>query len=254
MLRQFAKVPGVRRLWSRFPVGSVDLRTEYDIWDRPAYAFGIHSAARLARALGLDRITAVEFGVAGGNGLVSMERIAEAVGGHLGVDVAVMGFDAGSGMPAPEDYRDLPHVWAQGFYKMDAAALRARLRKAELVLGNVADTVRATVAREGLPPIGFVSFDLDYYSSTMSTFHIFGGEARTRLPRVYCYFDDLTWPERPATTSTSASSARSASSTRCTRGGRSPSCRTSAGCGPGPPSGTSRRTSSMTSTTRCTPG
>jgi hypothetical protein len=196
MLRHLAKVPGVRRLWSRFPVGSVDLRTEYDIWDRPAYAYGIHSAAKLARALGLDRITAVEFGVAGGNGLVSMERIAEAVGGHLGVDVAVIGFDAGSGMPAPEDYRDLPPVWAQGFYKMDAAALRARLRKAELVLGNVADTVRATVAREGLPPIGFVSFDLDYYSSTMSAFHIFGGGARTRLPRVYCYFDDLTWPER----------------------------------------------------------
>src|SRR4051794_34328749 len=108
MLRHLAKVPGVRRLWSRFPVGSVDLRTEYDIWDRPAYAYGIHSAAKLARALGLDRITAVEFGVAGGNGLVSMERIAESVGGHVGVEVAVMGFDAGSGMPAPEDYRDLP--------------------------------------------------------------------------------------------------------------------------------------------------
>ena len=132
----------------------------------PPTPTGTHSAAKLARALGLDRITAVEFGVAGGNGLVSMERIAEAVGGHLGVDVAVIGFDVGSGTPAPEDFRDLPHVWAQGFYKMDAEARLARLRKAELVLGNVADTVRATVAREGLPPIGFVLFDLDYYSST----------------------------------------------------------------------------------------
>jgi hypothetical protein len=185
----------MRHLWNKFPIGSVDVRTQYDIWDRPAYAYGIYSAAKLARSLGLDGITGVECGVAGGNGLLSMERIAETIGAHLGVQITVLGFDAGIGMPVPEDYRDLPHVWAQGFYKMEPELLRARLQKAELILGDVADTMRDVLAREGLPPIGFVSFDLDYYSSTKKAFQIFEGDARTRLPRIYCYFDDLTWPE-----------------------------------------------------------
>jgi hypothetical protein len=195
MLHHLSKVPGMRRLWARFPIGSVDLRTRYDIWDRPAYAYGIHSAARLARSLGLDRITVAECGVAGGNGLLSMERIAGAVGSHVGVDIAVVGFDAGTGMPAPEGYRDLPHVWDRGFYQMAPEVLRAKLRRAELILGDVAETMREYVARRGLPPVGFVSFDLDYYSSTKRAFRIFEGDPPSRLPRVYCYFDDLTWPE-----------------------------------------------------------
>lgn len=195
MLRHLAKIPGMRRLWLKFPVGSVDLRTQYDIWERPAYAYGIYWAVKLARSLGVDAITVAECGVAGGNGLLSMERIAETIGSDSGVRITVLGFDAGIGMPVPEDYRDLPHVWGQGFYKMEPERLRARLRTAELILGDVADTTREVVLREGLPPVGFIAFDLDYYSSTKKAFQIFGGDARTRLPRIYCYFDDLIWPE-----------------------------------------------------------
>src|SRR5690606_4085480 len=40
---------------------------------RPQYAYGIHRACDLARKLGIPRITAIELGVAGGNGLVAME-------------------------------------------------------------------------------------------------------------------------------------------------------------------------------------
>ena len=38
-------------------------------------------------------------------------------------------------------------------------------------------------------PIGFISFDLDYYSSTMEAFEILR-ESKT-LPRVWSYFDDV---------------------------------------------------------------
>ena len=195
MLRHLTKIPGFRRAWSALRLGSVPLRTAYDIWDRPAYAYGIYQAANLARGLGLPGVTAIEFGVAGGNGLLSMERIAGEVGRHFGVDVAVFGFDTGTGMPAPRDYRDLPHVWEQGFYRMEADKLRARLRTARLVLGDVAETIPDFLGTARLPPIGFIAFDLDYYSSTKSAFRIFDGGADTRLPRVYCYFDDITWPE-----------------------------------------------------------
>src|SRR5262249_46372568 len=100
----------------------------------------------------------------------------------------------GSRMPPLVDFRDLPHVWGEGFYQMDATSLRARLKTAELILGDVATTVPQAL-RVGMPPLGFVSFDLDYYSSTKFAFGIFGGPPETLRARVYCYFDDITGPE-----------------------------------------------------------
>jgi hypothetical protein len=193
-LRQASRIPGFWTLWSRFPVGSVPLRTDYGTWDRPHYAYGIYHSALLARALGEPRISVIEFGVAGGNGLLSMERLAERIGAHTGVAIDVIGFDSGGGMPAPVDYRDLPHVWGEGFYHMDVDRLRARLTRARLVIGDVAETVPAFL-REGPAPIAFTAFDLDYYSSTSKAFQVFCGAASSRLPRIYAYFDDIIWPE-----------------------------------------------------------
>lgn len=47
----------------------------------------------------------------------------------------------------------------------------------------------------GFPPIGFIAFDLDYYTSTKRAFALFEGLSNTRVPRIYCYFDDVMWPE-----------------------------------------------------------
>jgi hypothetical protein len=196
MLRHLTRIPGVRRWWSKVPIGSPELRTEHDIWSRPAYAYGIHAAATLAKQLGLPRISVLELGVAGGNGLVAMEEIAGEISRHIGVEICVIGCDGGAGMPPPRDYRDLPHVWREGFYSMDVDKLRKRLRRAELVLGPIGETLPALVKRRDLPPIGFVAFDLDYYSSTRDAFALFDGAAATHLPRVFCYFDDVVWPER----------------------------------------------------------
>ena len=78
-------------------------------------------------------------------------------------------------MPKPVDYRDLPHVWGEGFYVMNEDALRARLKNAKLVLGPVEETVPQTFRSGAVPPVGFVAFDLDYYSSTKAAFQIFEG-------------------------------------------------------------------------------
>jgi hypothetical protein len=181
-----------------FPLGSPALRTRYDIWDRPSYGYGIFSAAVLARNLGIDSLSAIEFGVAGGNGLLSMERIARQISAYFGGKPAikVLGFDTGQGMPPPRDYRDLPHVWQAGFYRMEVEKLRSRLAGAELILGDVDETIAALLEREDFPPVGFVAFDVDYYSSTKSALKLFAHPShRTRLPRVYCYFDDIIYPE-----------------------------------------------------------
>jgi hypothetical protein len=195
VLQRLTQIPGARSLWRRFPVGPLDLRVRYGISSRPHYAYGVYSAAELAAKLGIPAISVVEFGVAGGRGLLALESIATEVSRALGVKIAVYGFDSGEGMPAPVDYRDLPYVWAQGFYKMDQDALKASLKHATLILGDVANTVPAFLKTPGLPPLGFVSFDLDYYSSTKMALQLFDGGPESRLPRAYCYFDDIVWPE-----------------------------------------------------------
>ena len=165
---------------------------EWGLVDRPHYAYGLDRAAAEAKSLGHTGITAIEFGVAGGNGLVAMEAYAAFVTKMSGLIINVVGFDTGKGLPAPVDYRDAPHLWAPGDFDMNEELLRSRLRGAELVLGDVRETASKFV-REIDPtrPVGFVAFDLDLWSSTVSAFDVFRGEPRSCLPRVWCYFDDI---------------------------------------------------------------
>lgn len=85
----------------------------------------------------------------------------------------------------------LPYAWRRGFYKMDVEAVRRRLPTAQLILGNVRDTVPAFLQSAEFPPIRFVSFDLDYYTSTSDALRIFEGPDDKYLPRVLSYFDDV---------------------------------------------------------------
>jgi len=192
LISYLTQIPGVSQVWRRFPVGSIDVRVRHGIFDRPPYAFGVHAAAILARQLGLSAIQTIEFGVAGGRGLLALERIADAVQHYLNVQVSVCGFDTGRGMPAPIDYRDLPYVWAEGFYSMDAGKLKAALKPStRLVLGDI----KTSLGRwEPEAPVGFVAFDLDYYSSTKEALNLFNRGNDSLLPRVYSYFDDVMWP------------------------------------------------------------
>jgi hypothetical protein len=195
VLRYLTKLPGFRFAWRKMPLGSVHTRTSYDIWNKPPYAFGVYSAAALAKKLGIKAISVVEFGVAGGDGLVILEEYSRLIGSSFDLHISVYGFDSGAGMPKPSDYRDLPYVWDEGYYAANPADVRKRLKDARLIVGNV-ETTLDDFLRSGIPPVGFISFDLDYYSSTMQAFKVFDGNESTRLPRVFCYFDDIIWPER----------------------------------------------------------
>ena len=187
-----AQVPGVRRLLFK---QSIAKRVRYGVWTRPHFGYGVYHAADQAVRLGVPAISVIEMGVAGGNGLLALEGIAAEIGAYFGIGISVFGFDLGSGLPRPVDYRDVPHAWEEGFFKMDQDKLRGRLKHASLIIGEVDRTVLEFIAKGGFPPIGFVSFDLDYYSSTRSAFGLFAGSFETRLPRTYCYFDDLMWPD-----------------------------------------------------------
>jgi hypothetical protein len=157
---------------------------------RPHYLWGVLQGAGLAKVLDIPRIVVLEFGVAGGAGLLSLERCAEKVEAQLGVAIDVYGFDTGTGLPHSQDYRDVPYMWNEGYFSMDIAQLKSRLQRAELKLGLVQDTVPEFLSTTSAP-VAFISFDLDLYTSTRDAFQLLEAPAHRLLPRTFCYFDDI---------------------------------------------------------------
>lgn len=192
--RAFDPTVILRRVIKRLPGLSYLSRSHYDGVDYPQYAYGVLMTCLQAKALGFDRATVLEFGVASGNGLLALAHAGAEIGRELGVEVTAVGFDTGIGLPASGDLRDLTYWYSHGDYKMDVAALGARLagRNAELVLGNVAETLPQFLAGFGdRGPIGFCSLDVDYYTSTRDALQVLTGGPSSRLPRILCYFDDI---------------------------------------------------------------
>ena len=200
--RTVRKAARILRSWIEDPAGPVDhwaapftLNSIYSkIMAQPGcdhdYTWGVMQGLNLAKVLGLKRASVLEFGVAGGNGLLTLERIAETAESIFGVSVDVFGFDTGTGLPKPEDYRDMPNLWSEGFFPMNVEKLKPRLKRAQLVLGPVGETVRK-FSSSTPSPVAFIGFDLDLYTSTRDALTIFEADQRLLLPRVYCYFDDI---------------------------------------------------------------
>ncbi len=166
------------------------LRSDRRAPRRSNYAWGMVQSAFLASSLRLDRISVIEFGVAGGNGLIAMEHMAAWLEKHFGIRIDVYGFDGGQGLPRPVDWRDLPNLWPEGGYPMDEQVLRSRLQRAKLVVGMVDETVDGFLATDPAP-IGFIAFDLDQYTSTTHAFKVLEADPRVLMPRIHCYFDDI---------------------------------------------------------------
>ncbi len=176
----------------KFPLAWLfELRMHIDGIDRPYYAYGLYQAALEAKALGVPRISAFEFGVAAGTGLVILEKLSEQITRVTGIAIDVYGFDLEVGLPAASDYKDIPYIWQKGFYKMNVKELKRKLKPStKLILGDVKHTVPKFFKKK-ISPIGFVAFDLDYYTSTKDAFKLFDTADKNMLPRVFCYFDDI---------------------------------------------------------------
>jgi hypothetical protein len=157
---------------------------------RSNYTWAMVNTAFLASSLKLDRISVVELGVAGGNGLIALERAAARLEKIFEVAIDVYGFDSGQGLPRPTDYRDLPNLWPEGGYPMDEKKLRRELTRAELVVGLVEDTV-ARFLESNPAPVGFIAFDLDHYTSTTEALRLLKADCGLLMPRIHCYFDDI---------------------------------------------------------------
>lgn len=176
-------------------LGNFRTKVAWDLVQRPHYAYGLMEAADQARQAGVDTFTAIEFGVAGGEGLINLCLLAQKVTAATGVKIKIAGFDSGTGMPPPVDWRDHPEYFRAGDFGMDQAALSARLTSnCRLVVGPVNETVPEFLRTSLTPeaPLGFVAFDLDYYSSTRQALDLLvDPQAAKYLFLPILYFDDI---------------------------------------------------------------
>ena len=188
----------LRKFLKHFPIGSFATRLRVGAVQRVNYAWCMYYAAVEAKALGHKAVTVIELGVAGGNGLLCLCQHRKEIQKELGIEIIVVGFDSGTGLPQSTDHRDLLYAWPTGAYRMDRVALEAHIEgQAQLVLGDVAITVPAWNPAPDAP-LGAILFDLDYYTSTVSAFRLFAKE--NVLPRIWCYFDDVCGGPEEATT------------------------------------------------------
>src|ERR1700722_17129718 len=116
-----------RRLIKKFSLFSYEKRLSIEAVDRPHYGYCIFQAARLAKSLNYPRISVIEFGCGGGNGLLNAEMHIAEVTKLFAVDIELYGFDLGSGLPRPRDYRDMPHYFQTGLYQMHRETLEPKL-------------------------------------------------------------------------------------------------------------------------------
>ncbi len=172
---------------------SLETRSTWGLSPRPNYLLCLYTAAKQAMQQGVAEISAIEFGVAGGDGLVALQSEAEAVERGTGVRIKVYGFDNGGGLPVLiGDHRDHPDAWLPGDFPMDIPRLKSRLKeRTTLILGNVKETVPSFFEKFKAPPIGFISVDVDLYSSTRDALQILGLADKKMLWHVPMYFDDV---------------------------------------------------------------
>lgn len=182
-----------RALLKWLPI-SARSRSLWDISPRPAYLLGVLAGADQAAKERETDICVIEFGVAGGEGLLALEEAARIVEKETGVNITVYGFDNGSqGLPnLSGDYRDHPDFWKAGDFPMDVDLLKSRMSpRTELIIGDVAKTVSNFVTNIQKVPVGFAAIDLDLYSSTRDALLIISHDSKKMLKHVPLYFDDI---------------------------------------------------------------
>jgi hypothetical protein len=180
VLQKFSKDIATRARWATDPY--------------PYYQFGILEGARLAKAQDHPEITVIEFGVWSGRGLLKMEEYARRIELVTGVVIKVVGFDAG-GLPSfIGDHRDHPDQWKPGDYSMpnfEKLQMKIDPGRTRIIIGDVRDTVPSFLEKGDFPPLGFISFDLDLYSSTRDALKILSSNNRRTLRQTPLYFDDI---------------------------------------------------------------
>ncbi len=156
---------------------------------RPHYETILLEASLEAKKLGYDEITILELGVAGGNGILSLEKYSKTIQKKLKIKINIFGFDTGDGLPNSNKKEDVPFIWKKGQFKIDKEKLEKKI-KSKIYYGDIKDTIE-NFSKTNPKNISVIFFDLDLYSSSKSFLDKIEIWGKFTTPRVYCYFDDL---------------------------------------------------------------
>ena len=172
--------------------GNFVKKINYDLVPRQPYAFGLSEAFRLAKEEQIDKVIIIEFGVASGAGLFNLAYISNKLSKIYNIDYEVLGFDTGKGMPEPIDYRDHPEHYMTGDFPSINLENAKLPKKTKIYYGDIEDTVKNILEHLNKNvKIGFVSIDVDYYSSTKKCLEIFNYNESNFFSTTPVYFDDV---------------------------------------------------------------
>ena len=176
-----------------FLFGSYRSKIFFDLIIRQQHAFGLLKAAERAQKLGYKSVSVIEFGVASGAGLMNIQKIATRIQKMTGVKFEIYGFDNIIGMPPHKDFRDHPDLYKEGDFPMSRELLKKHLDgNTFLIEGYIKENIKSFLHNlSPESPIGFVSIDVDYYSSTKDALTVFDDKYSKYLDIVYLYFDDI---------------------------------------------------------------
>ncbi len=156
---------------------------------RPHYETILLESVIEAKKIGYKEVSILEIGVAGGNGMLSLENYRKKIEKLTDVKIKVFGFDFGNGLPKTNNKFDLPFFWTAGEYKIDKEILNKKI-KSNIFFGDIKDTFKIFI-KSNPPKIAAFFCDLDYYTSTSSFLNQIPENENFFCPRVYCYFDDV---------------------------------------------------------------
>ena len=85
----------IKHLIEKYNIGTFKFRMNLGALRRNHYAYICYNAALLGKKLGYKKISVIEFGCAGGSGLVDLEYIASEIEKILNISFEIYGFDYG---------------------------------------------------------------------------------------------------------------------------------------------------------------
>ncbi|MFL2901657.1 MAG: hypothetical protein ACJZ36_01690 [Candidatus Pelagibacter sp.] len=156
---------------------------------RPHYENILLESVLEAKKIGYKNVSILELGVAGGNGIIALEKYKKKIEKMTNIKIDIYGFDYGEGLPATSNKFDLPFLWSHGDYKIDKVKLDKKINN-KIFLGDIKNTFKEFL-KNNPAPISAIFIDLDYYTSTKFFLNQLPDAYEFLLPRVYCYFDDV---------------------------------------------------------------
>tara|TARA_B100000029_G_C17404861_1_gene898449 strand:- start:69 stop:902 length:834 start_codon:yes stop_codon:yes gene_type:complete len=159
---------------------------------RPNYENILLESVLEAKELGYKSVSVLELGVAGGNGIIALEKYKKKIEKLTNIRIDIFGFDSGDGLPEINNKYDLPFFWKTGDYRTDKQKLEKRI-SSKIFYGDIKNTFDEFIKTNPSKIIS-IFVDLDLYTSTKNFLSQLPKYRNFLCPRVYCYFDDVFHP------------------------------------------------------------